>query len=72
MFETHKAIKAIEFKDGYYWVKTSSTSATGYKTKREAKAYIKRHSFTLGYLAIAMFAISAICQIVVFVAKLMA
>lgn len=72
MSKTSKAIKEIEFRDGYYWVATSSTSATGYKTKREAKAYIKRHSFTLGYWAIAMFAISAVCQIVALIANLMA
>ena len=72
MSKTSKAIKAIEFKDGYYWVKTSSTSATGYKTKREAKAYIKRHSFTLGYWAIALLGLSALLQLASAIIRLMA
>lgn len=67
-----KNTKAIEIKDGLFWVATSSTSKIGFQTKREAKAYIKRHSFTLGYLAIALFGLSALLQLISAIIRLMA
>ena len=53
--------------DGYYWVKKSETSKVGYATLNELFA----GEFYYGYIAIALFSISALLNVAVAVIKLL-
>jgi hypothetical protein len=54
--------------DGYYWVKTSNTSSIGYPTLHEL--FVDR--FVYGWIGIGLLSLSALLNVVVLVAKLMA
>lgn len=58
----------IKERNGEYLV-FNGYDYTVFTSKREAKRYAKRYSFTLGYVAMALLGLSAVLQIVALVLR---